>query len=79
MFETRIRVLEAGVGSYLGIVEGFPDILVHATTATEAEADTVRAIADLLERMMCREETRLQFDGFPTVRVVRIHLTSLAE
>jgi predicted RNase H-like HicB family nuclease len=75
VFEIRLRVLEAGEGSYLGIVEGFPDILVHATTAAVAEADATRALADHLERSMDREATRMQLEDFPTVRVARLHLT----
>jgi len=74
VFEIRLRVLEAGQGSYLGIVEGFPDILVRASTASEAEADATRALADHLERSMDREATRMQMEDFPTVRVARLYL-----
>ena len=74
MFEIRLRVLEAGPGSYLGIVEGFPGILVHATTAGEAEADATRALADHLERSVDREATRIQFEDLPTVKVARLRL-----
>jgi len=74
VFEIRLRVLEAGPGSYLGIVEGFPQVLVHATTAAQAEADATRALADHLERSMDCEATRIQYDDFPTVRVVSLYL-----
>jgi len=43
MFEFRLRVLDVGRGSFLGIVEGFPEVLVHATYALEAERDLTRA------------------------------------
>jgi 2-methylcitrate dehydratase PrpD len=74
VFEFRLRVLEAGPNSYLGIVEGLPEILVHAVTPDRAEGDLVRALIDRLERMMDREATRLQLDEFPTVRMVRLPL-----
>jgi predicted RNase H-like HicB family nuclease len=73
VFEIRLRVLEAGEGSYLGIVERFPDIRVHATTAAEVEADATRALADHLERWMDREATRMQMEDFPTVRITRLY------
>ncbi len=38
MFEVRLRVVKAGSGSYLGIAEGFPGVLVHAATAEGAWA-----------------------------------------
>ncbi len=68
MFEFRLRILEAGPSSYLGIVEGIPEILVHATTPGQAEGDLVRALIDHLERGMDYESTRLQLEGMPTVR-----------
>ncbi len=74
MFEFRLRILEAGPSSYLGIVEGLPEILVHAATPGEAEGDLMRALIDRLERMMDYEATRIQLDDLPTVRVVRLHL-----
>jgi predicted RNase H-like HicB family nuclease len=78
VFEIRLRVLKAGPGSYLGIVEGFPDILVHATTAAEAEADATRALADHLERSMDREATRMQYDDFPPVSIAGLSLSPRA-
>ena len=75
MFAFTLRVLEAGPDSYLGMVERFPEILVHAVTAGRAEADLVRALSDRLERMLDRESTRIQLDDFPTVRVVRVYLS----
>lgn len=75
MFEFRLRILEAGPQSYLGIVEGLPKILVHAITPEHAESDLVRALTDRLERMMDPEATRLERDDFPTVRSIRVRLS----
>ncbi|NNN17095.1 MAG: hypothetical protein HKL79_01855 [Thermoplasmata archaeon] len=77
MFEFRLRVLDVGEGSFLGIVEGFPEVMVHAWSAGQAEADLVRALDAHLESLLDREATRLQLDDFPTVRVVRLHLARL--
>jgi hypothetical protein len=74
MFEFRLRVMDAGGGSFLGIVEGFPELLVHAASAGDAEADLVRAIVAHLDRLQNREATWPQLDDFPTVRVVRLWL-----
>jgi hypothetical protein len=76
VFEFRLRALDAGGGSYLGIVEGFPELLVHATCAGNAEADLVRALVAHLERLQNREATWPQLDHFPTVRRARILLMS---
>ncbi|MCI4346953.1 MAG: hypothetical protein L3K07_09430 [Thermoplasmata archaeon] len=74
MFEFCLRVLDVGRGSFLGIVEGFPEILVHAASAGVAEADLVRALVTHLDRLQNREPTWLQLDDFPTVRSTRIML-----
>ena len=49
MFEIRLRVLDVrerqgDPPSFLGIAEGFPQVLVHATSAADAEGDLVRAL-----------------------------------
>jgi hypothetical protein len=74
MFEFRLRILDVGEGSFLGIVEGFPEILVHATSPGEAEADLTRALADHLKRLQDLEATRIDWDDFPTVRSVRLFM-----
>ena len=74
MFEFRLRVLDVGESSFLGIVEGFPDVMVHATSPSQAETDLVRALAAHLESLQDSEATRLQLDDFPTVRVARLLL-----
>ena len=79
MFEFRLRILDARERdtdpfSYLGIVEGFPEILVHARTVEQAERDLMNALERHLRRFMDQEATRLQFDDLPTVRFVRVLL-----
>jgi predicted RNase H-like HicB family nuclease len=74
MFEFRLRILEAGPNSFLGIVEGFPQVMAHAATASAAEADLVRALGDYLEGLMDQEATLIQLDDFPTVRFARLCL-----
>ncbi len=76
MFELRLRSLEAGPSSYLGVVEGIPDILVHPATPGEAEGDLVRALIDHLERGMDDGSTRLQLEDRPTVRTIHLRLGS---
>jgi hypothetical protein len=63
-----------GEGLFLGIVEGFPEILVHATSPGQAEADLTRALIEQLARLQDREATRIDWDSFPTVRPVRLYL-----
>ena len=79
MFEFRLRILDARERdtdpfSYLGIVEGFPEILVHARTIEQAERDLVNALEEQLRGLMDEEATRIQLDEFPTVRVLGLHL-----
>jgi hypothetical protein len=79
MLEIRLRILdvrerETDPFSYLGIAEGFPDVLVHATSVEQAERDLVNAVEEHLRRLMDHEATRLQLDDFPTVRVVHLFL-----
>lgn len=75
MFEFRLRVLDAGDGSFIGVVEGYPEILVAGTSASQTEADLTRALAELLERGRDLEATRLQLEDFPTVREFRLYLS----
>ena len=80
MFEFRLRILDAreretDTFSYLGIVEGFPDILVHTTSVEQAEIDLVNALTEHLERLLDHDSSRLQLDDMPTVRSFRLHLT----
>lgn len=83
MFEFRLRILdvrerEGDPPSFLGIVEGFPEILAHATSAGQAEADLTSALSEHLRRLQDREATRIDWDDFPTVRSVRLYVTPLA-
>ena len=77
MFEFRLRILDARERdtdpfSFLGIVEGFPEILVHARTVEQAERDLVNALEEHLSGLMDHEATRLQLDEFPTIRAVKL-------
>jgi imidazoleglycerol phosphate synthase glutamine amidotransferase subunit HisH len=79
MFEFRLRILDArerdtDPPSFLGIVEGFTEILVHATSVEQAERDALDAIEELLRRIQDREATRIGWDEFPTVRRSRVPL-----
>ena len=79
MFEFRLRILDARERdtdpfSFLGIVEGFPEILVHARTVEQAERDLVSALEEHLGRLMDFEATRLQLDDYPTLRALRLRL-----
>ena len=81
VFEIRLRILdvrerETGPPSFLGIVEGFPEILVHATTVAQAKRDLVNALEGHLRGLMDQEATRLQLDEFPTVHVAKLVLRS---
>ncbi len=80
MFEFRLRVLDVRAHdidpfSSLGIVEGFPEILVHAMTSEQAERDLVNALEGHLARLMNPEPTRLQVDDYPTVRTITLRLS----
>jgi hypothetical protein len=79
VFEFRLRVLdvrerEGDPPSFLGIVDGFPQVLVHAASAAEAERDLMAALADYLTRIQDREATRIDWDEFPTVRSASLYL-----
>ena len=81
MFEFRLRILDvrerdADPPSYLGIVEGFPQILVHSASLQEAESQLIQALRDHLALIQNREATWIQLDDFPTVRTIKLHLTS---
>ncbi len=80
MFEFRLRVLdvresEADLQSFLGVVEGFPDVVVYATTLEEVERDLTNALGDHLRRLQDHDATRLELDDFPTVRLTRCFLS----
>ena len=81
MLEIRLRVLdvrerEKDPPSFLGIAEGFPGVLVHATTVDQVERDLVNALEQHLRRLMDYEATRLQLDDFPTVQIIRLRIGS---
>ncbi len=72
MFEFRLRILdvrerEGDPPSFLGIVEGFPQVMAHAASMAEAESELLAALGDYLTRLQDREATRIDWDEFPTV------------
>ena len=81
MFEFRLRILDVrehacDPPSFLGIVEGIPEILVHATSPDQAEIDLSNALAEHLERLQDRGATRIDWDDFPTVRSIAVYLAT---
>jgi len=71
-----VRERDTDPPSFLGIVEGFPEVQVHATSPGQAEADLTRALIDHLTRLQDHEATRLELDEYPTVRRVRLFLST---
>jgi len=64
MFEFRLRILDVrerdtDPPSFLGIVEGFPEVLVHATSRDQTEKDLVNALCEHLKGLQDREATRI--------------------
>jgi hypothetical protein len=79
MFEFCLRILDVrerdtDPPSFLGITEGFPEVLAHATSPGQAEADLTRALVDHLNQLQDRESTRIDWDDFPTVREAKLYL-----
>jgi Lon protease-like protein len=79
VFEFRLRILdvrerETDLPSFLGIVEGFPQVMAHAASVVEAERDLFDALRDYLTRIQDREATRIDWDEYPTVRSVGLYL-----
>jgi hypothetical protein len=79
MFEFRLRILDVrerdtDPPSFLGIVEGFPEVLVHATSPGQAERELVSALDEHLKRLQDPEATRIDWEDFPTVRSFRLRL-----
>ena len=69
-----VRERETDPTSFLGIVEGFPQILTCSTSVEQTERDLVNALEEHLRRLMDHEATRIQLDDSPTVQFVRLHL-----
>jgi predicted RNase H-like HicB family nuclease len=83
VFEFRLRILDvrehqSDAPSFLGIVEGLPQVMAHATSVAEVERDLMAALADYLARIQDREATRIDWDEFPTVTVRSAFLNLLA-
>jgi predicted RNase H-like HicB family nuclease len=80
VFEFRLRILDARERdadpfSFLGIVEGFPQIMTHSTSVEQVERDLLNALEEHLRELMDHEATRLELDDFPTVRTLRLVLS----
>jgi hypothetical protein len=74
MFEFRLRILDAREGdgdppSFLGIVEGVPQILVHGDSVEGAEITLQNALVEHLRGLMDHAATGIFIDDLPTVRV----------
>ena len=78
MFEHRLRILDVGEGSFLGIVEGFPEVLGTCDLPRTGEADLTRALIDQLERLKDSEATQIDMGDFPTVRTLCLYLSPRA-
>jgi len=64
MFEFRLRILDVrerdtDPPSFPGIVEGFPQILIHSTSIEQAEIDLTNALRDRLMALQDYDGTRL--------------------
>jgi len=82
VFEFRLRILdvrerETDPPSFLGVVEGFPEVLAHAASPERAERELVNALEEHLELLQDHGATRLELDDFPTVRSIRLRLGPL--
>ena len=79
MIEFRLRILDVresdlGRDSFLGIVEGVPQILIHSVSIEQAENALTNALIEHLKRLQDQEATLLELDDYPTVRMYRLCL-----
>jgi hypothetical protein len=83
MFEFRLRILDVrerdtDPPSFLGIVEGFPQIMTHSTSVERAEIDLTNALSERLKQLQDRGATRIDWDDFPTACLIRFYLGPMA-
>jgi hypothetical protein len=76
MFEFRARILQAGPNSFLGLVDGFPQILTESSTVGGAEIDIVNALGDYLESLAEPPDARVEHDDMPEIRRLTILLST---
>jgi predicted RNase H-like HicB family nuclease len=81
MFEFHLRILdvrerETDPPSFLGIVEGFPQIMTHSASVEQAERDLRNALAEYLRGIQNHEATHIEWDDYPTVQLRRLYLGS---
>jgi hypothetical protein len=74
VLEIRLRVLAYGPHRFLGIAEGFPEVLVFSKSPEAVEIDLTNAVEDRIRCRMNFEVTSIDWDDFPTVRSVRLYL-----
>jgi predicted RNase H-like HicB family nuclease len=77
MFEFRLRILDVrerdtDPPSFLGTVEGFPQVMAHAASVADVFQDLLAALGEYLTRIQEREVTQIDWDEFPTVRQIRV-------
>jgi hypothetical protein len=77
MFEFRARILQAGPNSFLGLIDGFPQILTESPTVVVAQIDVLNALGECLASMAESPAVRVEHDDYPTVRILRLGITSL--
>ena len=75
MFEIRLRILAYGPNQFLGIAEGYPNVLTFSSTIEQAEIDLTNAVTEHLRQSMNLEGTRLDWDDHPTVRTACLRLS----
>ena len=75
MFEFRARVLQAGPSSFLGLVDGFPQIFTESESLAEAERDVLNALGDYLRSLEQPYAARIEQDDIPRVAVRRLYLS----
>ena len=83
MFEFRLRIVDVrerdtDPPSHIGIVEGSPDVLVHATTVVQAERGLGSALSEHLKPLQDHDATRIEWDAYPTIRTLRLCLSPVA-
>ena len=74
MLEIRLRILAYGPQKFLGIAEGFPEVLTFSKSPEAAEVDLTNAVENRLRSLMQPESSSIDWDDAPTVREVRLYL-----
>jgi hypothetical protein len=75
MFEFRARILQAGPNSFLGVIDGFPQILTESPTVGGAEIDVLNSLGDYIASLAEPPQAETEHDDFPTIAILRLRLT----